>query len=229
MLLLGGAIAVVAIAACGPADGGARPSPQAPSTPATAPTAATAATDGTSNAPPGPASSAGPSTPTPPGTTATTPEPPPSFHGPMKSIAPSAMEAKLRDIGLDPAALPPLNKLDATALRGVMNTFTKALGVQCSHCHEKDFKAPTEKKKIATHMWNDFTRSLALEGGGALYCDSCHGGRAELLDRRDLGALGAWMQDNYVDKMKRADKKDHGCDTCHGDPFEGKVLTKLWK
>lgn len=147
----------------------------------------------------------------------------------MKPIAPSAMEAKLRDIGLDPGALPPLNKLDAKTLRDVMNTFTKALGVQCSHCHEKDFKAPTANKKIATHMWNDFTRALALEGGGALYCDSCHGGRAEILDRRDLGALGTWMQDNYVDKMQRADKKEHLCDTCHGDPFEGKIFTKLWK
>ncbi|HVH48157.1 MAG TPA: cytochrome c3 family protein [Labilithrix sp.] len=149
--------------------------------------------------------------------------------GPMKPLAPSSMEAQLRDIGVDPAALPPLNKLDAKTLRDVMNTFTKALGVKCNHCHEKDFKAPTERKKIATHMWNDFTRALAVEGGGALYCDSCHGGRAQFLDRRDLGALGHWMQDNFVDKMKRADKKDHSCDTCHGDPFEGKILTKLWR
>jgi len=221
--LLLGAVIFAAAAACGPADGGSRPSAQFP----TAPTSpAPGDTTGPAPTPP-PAGTTEPQ-PAPSGTTATTPEPPP-FHGPMKPIAPSAMEAKLRDIGLDPAALPPLNKLDAKTLRDVMNTFTKALGVQCSHCHEKDFKAPTEKKKIATHMWNDFTRGLALEGGGALYCDSCHGGRAELLDRRDLGALGSWMQDNYVDKMKRADKKDHGCETCHGDPFEGKVLSKLWK
>jgi hypothetical protein len=148
----------------------------------------------------------------------------------MKPIAPSNMVAKLREIGLDPAALPPLNKLEPKMLRDVMNTFTKSLGVQCSHCHEKDFKAPTAKKKIATHMWNDFTRSLAMaEGpaaGGTLYCDSCHQGRAEFLDRSDLKQLGAWMQENYVDKLKRADKKDHDCSTCHGDPFEGKILKK---
>jgi hypothetical protein len=169
-------------------------------------------------------------TPVPPPTTATTgtPAQPPATVA-MKPIVPSAMGAKLREIGLDPAALPPLNKLDPKTLRDVMNTFTKALGVQCKYCHEKDFKAPTPMKKVATHMWNDFTRTLALEGGGTLYCDSCHAGRTLLLDRNDLGAVGAWMQENYVDKIKRVDKKDHGCETCHGDPFEGKILTKLWK
>ena len=221
--LLGVVVALAAAAACGPADGGSRPAPQVPAPTASAPTsdpngpgpAATAAEPAGTASPPAPA-----------GTTATSPPP---FFGPMKPLAPTAMEAKLRDIGLDPAALPPLDKLDAKTLRDVMNTFTKALGVQCSHCHEKDFKAPTEKKKIATHMWNDFTRALAMEGGGAVYCDSCHGGRAQFLDRRDLGALGTWMQENYVDKMKRADGKEHICDTCHGDPFEGKILSKLWK
>lgn len=225
------ALAVAAtIGACGPGEG-----PQAtgpgPRTPAagTAPSA-TAPLSSTNPTAPSPAGS---------GTTATTPTPPsphPPFVGPMKPIAPSAMEGKLREIGLDPAALPPLDKLDAKTLRDVMNTFTKALGVQCSHCHEKDFRAPTAKKKIATRMWNDFTRALALEGsggpggeGGAIYCDSCHGGRAQLLDRHDLVALGGWMQENYVDKLKRADRKDHGCETCHGDPFEGKILSTRWK
>lgn len=219
-LLLATAV-VAAIAACGPADGGARPGPQ---TPAPAPSDTGGTVPAPTTAPP--ASTTGPATPSPAGTTATSPPP---FFGPMKPLAPSTMEAKLRDIGLDPAALPPLNKLDAKTLRDVMNTFTKALGVQCSHCHEKDFKAPTENKKIATHMWNDFTRALALEGGGALYCDSCHGGRPQFLDRRDLGALGTWMQENYVDKVKRANGKEHTCETCHGEPFEGKVLSKLWK
>jgi hypothetical protein len=150
---------------------------------------------------------------------------------PMKPIAPSAMEAKLREIGLDPKALPPLNKLDFKTRNEVMNTFTKALGVQCGYCHLKDFKAPTANKKITTHMWNDFTRALALNDG-ALYCDSCHGGRTTFLNRKDLGALSTWMTENYVDKMKRADAKnktEHGCETCHGDPIEGKIITKLWK
>lgn len=140
------------------------------------------------------------------------------------------MEAKLREIGLDPKALPPLNKLDFKKRNEVMNTFTKALGVQCTHCHvdDKNFKAPTPNKQITTHMWNDYTRALALSDG-ALYCDSCHQGKPTFLDRKNVTALSTWMQENYVDKMKRADKKDHGCETCHGDPMEPKIFTSVWK
>lgn len=217
--VLAGAVAAAALAAsvtttaCGPGEGAPGPGPRAPG-------------PGETTAPP-PSASAPEPLPPASGTTMTpAPGPPPE---PMKPAQPSAMADKLREIGVDPTALPPLNKLDAKTLRDVMNTFTKALGVKCSHCHEKDFRAPTANKKIATHMWNDFTRGLALDGGGLLYCDSCHGGRAQFLDRTDLRALGAWMQESYVDKMRRADKKDHGCETCHGDPFEGKILTKLWK
>ena len=144
----------------------------------------------------------------------------------MKPILASSMDAKLLDIGVDPSAVPPLNKLDPKMLRDVMNTFTKALGVGCGHCHEKDFKAPTANKKIATRMWNDYTRSLTLTSGEPLYCDSCHGGRARFLERSDPNALGTWMQENYVDKVARADGKEHGCGTCHGDPFAGKILSK---
>lgn len=218
--VLAGAVAGAALAAsvttaaCGPGEGAPGPGPRAP---------------GANEAPsPPPSASAPPPAPS-TSETAMTPPPPVPPAPSMKPVAPSAMADKLREIGVDPTALPPLNKLDAKTLRDVMNTFTKALGVTCSHCHDKDFRAPTANKKIATHMWNDFTRGLALEGGGVLYCDSCHGGRAEILDRRDLRALGAWMQESYVDTMRRADKKDHGCETCHGDPFEGKILTKLWK
>jgi hypothetical protein len=147
----------------------------------------------------------------------------------MKSIAPTAMATELRQIGLDPAALPPLNKLDARTLRDVMNTFTKALGVKCTYCHEKDFKAPTPNKKITAHMWDDFTRALALDRDGALYCDSCHGGRARILDRQNVVVLGDYMQSNYVEPLRRVDKKEHSCETCHGEPFEGHIFQKLWK
>jgi hypothetical protein len=148
----------------------------------------------------------------------------------MKAIAPSAMAGQLREIGLDPTALPPLSKLDFEKRNKVMNTFIKALGVQCGHCHLKDFRAPTRNKQIATHMWNDFTRSLALgTGEDVVYCDSCHGGHAAFLGRRDLQALGTFMQDNYVDKLRRRDAKEHGCETCHGDPVEPKIFAKVWK
>lgn len=193
--LLVATIALATMLACGPGEG---TQGRAVSPPSPAPPSSSAA----ENAPP-PATTS--PSPVPAATTAPVPAPPPVV---MKPPVPSAMEGKLREIGLDPAALPPLNKLDPKTLRDVMNTFTKALGVQCSYCHEKDFRAPTAKKKIATHMWNDFTRLLAVDGG-TLYCDSCHGGRTQLLDRRDLNVLGAWMQESYVDKLKRSDRKEH--------------------
>jgi hypothetical protein len=205
-------------AACG--DGGAQgPGPQTPGT-ATTPTPGSAAPSA-APAPSGSASGAA--------SNATTTKPPVS-GAPMKAIAVSAMEADLKEIGLDPRALPPLNKLEPEKLRKVMKKFTKALGVQCSHCHDtKDFHAATPNKKIATHMWNDFTRSLKLNDGGVLFCDSCHGGHATFLDRSSIPTLAEWMKQNYEAKLSRVDKKDHSCETCHGDPFEGKILTKLWK
>lgn len=189
--------------------------PESGKTPARAPTPASTAST------PAPVARTTPTTPaqTP---VATQSKPPPPVHA-------TTMELRLREIGVDPSALPPLNKLDATALRDVMNTFTKALGVKCSYCHEKDFKAPTANKKITTHMWDEFTRGLALEGGGALYCDSCHSGQPRFLDRSNVVQLGDYMQDNYVEHVKRTDKKEHSCETCHGEPFEGDILTKRWK
>lgn len=147
----------------------------------------------------------------------------------MKPLAPSAMEAELREIGLDPRALPPLNQLDPAMLRKVMKPFAKALGVQCGHCHDtRSFKAPTPNKKIAAHMWNDFARALAMQDGSVLFCDSCHRGKASFLERTSLPALGEWMKENYVTKLVRTDGQPHACATCHGDPFEGKILSKRW-
>lgn len=140
------------------------------------------------------------------------------------------MEAELREIGLDPRDLPPLSKMDPAMLRKVMKPFAKSLGVQCSHCHDtKSFKAPTPNKKIATHMWNDFVRGLAFQDGSPLFCDSCHGGKATFLDRSQMPALAEYMTANYVSLLARTDKKEHGCATCHGEPFEGKILYRMRK
>lgn len=140
------------------------------------------------------------------------------------------MEAELREIGLDPKALPRLSEMDPASLRRVMKPISKALGVQCIHCHDtSSFKAPTRNKRIATHMWNDFTRALSLADNAPLFCDSCHGGKATFLDRSSIPSVADWMRDNYDAKLVRVDKAEHGCETCHGDPFEGKILTKLWR
>jgi hypothetical protein len=148
--------------------------------------------------------------------------------GPMKPLAPSAMAAELEALGLDVHALPPLGKIPPDKLRQVMKTFTRSLGVDCTFCHdENDFRAPTKHKQIAARMWNDYVRALAAEDGTALYCDSCHGGRKEPLDRHDKKALASWMDANFVAKLKRVDGADHSCDTCHGEPFEPRPL-RAW-
>ena len=152
------------------------------------------------------------------------------FTGEMKAISPTTMTADLQAIGLDPKNLPTLAKMDPDKLRKVMRTFTKSLGVKCGDCHnESDFSAPTPAKKIAAHMWDDYVRALAMNGGAPIYCDTCHQGRPKFLNRTDKKALSKWMNANFVDKLTRRDKKDHGCETCHGDPFESQILAQWTK
>ncbi|AKV04667.1 hypothetical protein AKJ09_11330 [Labilithrix luteola] len=137
----------------------------------------------------------------------------------------SAMGEDLQKLGLDAKALPSLNRLPPEKLRQVMKTFNKALGTQCTGCHEaNDFHAPTKNKKIASKMWDLYVRGLVAEDGGPVFCDSCHEGKMEFLDRHDKKALSAWMDENFVKKLKRVDKKENGCETCHGDPFEPHIL-----
>jgi len=125
--------------------------------------------------------------------------------------------------------LPPLNKIPPDKVRKVMGTFTKALGTKCTGCHDADdFKKDTPHKKIASRMWNEMVRGFTLEGGGALYCDSCHGGKEEFLVRDPgLKELSHWMDENLVGKLKKANGQEHSCETCHGDPMVGKFL-KSW-
>ena len=149
---------------------------------------------------------------------------------PLKPVAPSAMLAELQNLGLDPKTMTSLAKLDPKTQRKVMGTFTKSLGVKCTHCHdESNFEAATPMKKLTLRMWDDFVRGLAFDDGSAVYCDSCHQGSAKLIDRTDKKALGAWMDENFVAKMSRRDGQEHGCATCHGDPFEGDFLEEWAK
>jgi len=142
----------------------------------------------------------------------------------MKDVAASTMADDLKRLGIDPLKPPPLNKLSPDVLRKVMVTFTKSLGVKCEFCHDQNnFKAPTPHKKVAAGMWQHFVLEMRLDGGGPLYCDSCHSGKAEFLDRHDNKALQGWMEANYVKKLKRADKKEHSCDLCPRRPVRGEI------
>ncbi len=66
---------------------------------------------------------------------------------------------------------------------------------------------------------------LRFKDGGLLYCDSCHQGQAQFLDRSDLAAVGLWMQINFVDQLERVDGLPHGCETCHGDPLNYDLIS----
>ena len=140
----------------------------------------------------------------------------------MKAPMPSAMADDLRALGLDAKNLPPIEKLEPRTLRGVMKLIAKSLGVRCGDCHQEgDFAAPTRRKRIAAHMWDQFAAKLAVSDGqgqtGPLFCDSCHQGRTTLLDRRDKKALGKWMDANFVATLTRKDGKSEECESCHVD------------
>jgi hypothetical protein len=73
------------------------------------------------------------------------------------------------------------------------------------------------------------SRGFAFESGAPLYCDPCHQGQGQFLDRSDKKAVGAWMSDNFTEKLKLASKPaapDVECETCHGDPFEPAILRR---
>src|SRR5262249_54676169 len=137
----------------------------------------------------------------------------------------SQLVADLTAAGLDPQHLPPLDSLEPAKLKKVMKTFTKALNVQCSGCHDtSDYSISTPNKRIAARMWSDFAQGLALKDGGALYCDSCHQGKGAFLDRHDPQGLRQRMSTNFVGKLQRTDGVEQGCTTCHGDPFRGDIF-----
>lgn len=205
------------------ACGGAQPEPTQPTGP-TGPTAT-----GT-----GAPTSSTPTTTAPPTTTgdagATTAPPTTAPGAKTKAIAPTEMGPALKELGIDVKNLPPLNKIPPDKIRKVMNTFTKALGTTCTGCHDADdFKKATPNKKVASRMWNEFVRGYAMQGGGAVYCDSCHSGKMTFLVRDPgLKELSTWMDENFVSKLKKTNGQPHSCETCHGDPMEGKFL-HTWK
>ncbi len=203
--MLGGALA-----ACG----GGAPAPQAPSTDMTAS-----------------ADAGSPPVAAPAGVDASAPSVTPPAAIVDVDIVPSKMIADIKAIGIDLASPGDLSKMDVSKKKKLMPFFVKALGMSgCDGCHVAgDFKAPTHNKQMASAMWTHFVRDLRASGGGAMFCDSCHQGKQKLLDRSDKKALSKFMTANYQDKLQRADKKDHTCDTCHTGAFEGKIFAKLWK
>jgi hypothetical protein len=207
-----------AIAACG-GGGGGGPSPKVPASSSSSAPTPGSGTSGTGSGTSGTSGTSGA------GSSAV----PVPTGAANKPIAPSAMAAQLKELGLDPKKLPPIEKLDAKQKRDLMNTFTKAVGAQCKTCHDMDhLDAPTPMKKLTARMWNEWVRGVTFEDGSLVYCDSCHQGRLEFLDRHDKKAVSDWMADNFVSKLKRVDAKDQSCERCHGDKMEMRFLSQ-WR
>lgn len=154
---------------------------------------------------------------------------PPAGKG-STNIKQSQMLEDIKKIGLAPDKLADLPKIPLAQKKKLMPLFQKALGYKdCNGCHvEGDYKAETRKIKITRGMWKNFVVALRDEKGGAVFCDTCHDGNEHNLDHSNKEALEKFMDEQYEDKLSRADKKDMECGTCHGDPFEGDIITKVW-
>lgn len=175
---------------------------------------------------------------TPTGTASASATPPPATPptgtgtgiGKNVPIQASAMLDRLTALGLDAKNLPAFAKLTPEQKKKVMPLFKQSLGYsECTGCHvEGDFKKSTKKMKIAHAMWDHFVVDLRRDGGEPLFCDSCHVGKEEPIDKSDKDALKKFMATEYVDKLDRKDGKPHDCKTCHGDKVELDIIGKLW-
>jgi hypothetical protein len=155
-------------------------------------------------------------------------EGPPGFLAPVSR---SYLYEELASQGIHPETLGPLNDIsDRRTLLAVMNTFTRALGVKCSFCHDtNNFAASTPRKAVAAYMWTHFVGELQLVDGRAVYCDSCHHASAVFLHRNTSARtqLVHYMQTEYVDSLRRRDGAEHGCRTCHGPMLNFRFLPRL--
>ncbi|MBK8252288.1 MAG: hypothetical protein IPK82_06415 [Polyangiaceae bacterium] len=220
------ALALAGIAsACGPAT----PDSQTPPTP-TADATATAAPTAAPTAEPTAAPTAAPTV-APTAAPTTTAVAPPAPPGP--AIKATAFAEDLKKAGFDLAKMPPkLDKMTDAQKKKIMPLFVKALGYEnCTGCHvDGDFKKKTRNIHIAEHMYDEFVAALRDEKGGAtVFCDSCHQGKPKVLNRADKEAVGKYMDEQYVNKFARADKKKNECASCHGDPPEMKIFDKKWQ
>lgn len=160
--------------------------------------------------------------------TATAPDIPAPVATPVDAADPTEAGPTIRastavdafaQAGLDPNNLPgTLTEADSVAHFTLMQSFTGSLGVTCGACHTSNYAESTPEKAIARHMWNDILAKLEFKDGSPLYCDSCHQGRMQFLDRSNPAAVAAWMNENMVKPLQRRDGGEHDCSTCHGNP-----------
>jgi hypothetical protein len=147
-------------------------------------------------------------------------------------VGPSKYIDDVKRIGIDLKKATELEKIGLSDKKKLMPFFQKSMGYDaCTGCHAEggDYKQVTRNMKITRGMWKSFVVALRDDKGNAVFCDSCHQGKAKVLNRSDKKALQKFMEDEYEHKLTRADKKDNACTSCHGDEMETKIIEKIWK
>jgi hypothetical protein len=155
-----------------------------------------------------------------PATDAGVPDAAPADDASAGPRGPSAttFTAKLAAAGLDVNNLPSLHDLPMNQKMKVMRTFNESMGIQCNSCHDlSDYSIETKQKEIARAGWDEISRGLVMaDGSGAIYCDSCHYGKFDFLDRsKGYDGIAQWMADNFVAKLADKSGEAMACTTCH--------------
>jgi hypothetical protein len=133
----------------------------------------------------------------------------------------TTMAAAVTAAGLDLHNLPPtLDQVDHRTLLKLMQTFATALGVDCTGCHAAgNYSTDTPQKQAAKFAYERIVAKLTMaDGSGPLWCDSCHYGKKDFLDRSNLDGVRAWMRMNFVGKLARNDGQPMACTACHDTP-----------
>lgn len=68
----------------------------------------------------------------------------------------------------------------------VMQSWSKALGVECNYCHVRPFEADTPLKETARLMQRGYVEGLKHKDGRAISCQDCHRGHAKFLPTRPV-------------------------------------------
>ncbi len=146
----------------------------------------------------------------------------------LRPLVPTAFASQLAELGFDAGRLPPLSEVSLGVKSDLMALMSRSLGVECTVCHasETDFRAETRNKAITRKMWSEFVVGRALKEG-PVFCDSCHQGQAQVLQRERRADVKAYMKTEYA---RLIDSAGHaaGCEDCHGRPLQPQIFAQLW-
>ncbi len=111
----------------------------------------------------------------------------------------------------------PRTKEELRALKKVMKSWSKALGVKCKHCHNtKDFAEWTDNREVGLAMHEIMTKKLKpLDGADAVRCGDCHSkslkpeeAKLKRFKRADLQGLAKAFRERSASAKAEQAKKD---------------------